>query len=420
LRVPPDPTGAVGTRRYIELTNFGFSIYDKTADSRLATGSLQRLTGSKRFEVFDPQIIWDPTTKRFYYSAAERETDTLFGFSKKASPNTGGKADWCRYHIHYSRPVFPDFPRLGDSRRFAIIGANAFGRGGHPYLRPVLTAISKPRPGHLRGCPKRSKFKTTQKWLPAKTFSAVPANEIDSEGTGWVVANPNPELNWPQDQIELFKVKKGRRGGPIIRTTPSAVTVSPYTYPAYAPEKDTTSGDPGALLDTLDGRYTQAVAAEDPAQGNKLAIWTQHTVGGGAGSAIRWYELDPAAKSLLQQGQVVSPSLYGFNGAISPDRQVTDRTTSGGSSMAMTYNTSSSTTYPAIATVSKRAGEDQTDPVIIKRSTNSLDPIDYGPCWNDTYCRWGDYAGATPDPTSDSVWEVNEYVGGTWNFVVTP
>ena len=37
-------------------------------------------------------------------------------------------------------------------------------------------------------------------------------------------------------------------------------------------------------LDTLDSRLTQAVAAADPGAVGAEAVWTQHTVAGGAGS----------------------------------------------------------------------------------------------------------------------------------------
>lgn len=46
-------------------------------------------------------------------------------------------------------------------------------------------------------------------------------------------------------------------------------------------------------IDTGDGRLPQAISAIDPARAGALAIWTSHTVSGGAGSMVRWYEIDP-------------------------------------------------------------------------------------------------------------------------------
>src|SRR5262249_61134436 len=89
------------------------------------------------------------------------------------------------------------------------------------------------------------------------------------------------------------------------------------TVPAAAPQPG-----PAFKLDTLDARPTQAVSAVDPKHGSVTALWTQHTVFGGAGAQVRWYEINPATHSLIQKGTISSPSLFTFNGAISPDRRI--------------------------------------------------------------------------------------------------
>jgi hypothetical protein len=67
---PPDETSAVGTTRYVELVNTNLAIYDKTSNSPISTGSINSLTGAAATDsVFDVQVIWDPTTSRFYYAA---------------------------------------------------------------------------------------------------------------------------------------------------------------------------------------------------------------------------------------------------------------------------------------------------------------------------------------------------------------
>jgi hypothetical protein len=94
----------------------------------------------------------------------------------------------------------------------------------------------------------------------------------------------------------------------------------------------------------------------------------------------------------------------------------------------MSFNASSSSVHPSIRVVSKIGSGTQSAPVLVKGSPTSLNDFTCSPC------RWGDYAGATPDPTppsgSSRVWMVNEWVAatgsstssgwGTWNFGVTP
>src|SRR5204862_381220 len=105
-------------------------------------GVVPRPASAKRFHgkitsaastdsVFDVQVIWDPTTSRFYYAAddvvSSSDNRVAFGFSKTASPSSS--ADFCNYTIGFGR-TFPDYPKLGDSQFFAMIGSNLFNGGG--------------------------------------------------------------------------------------------------------------------------------------------------------------------------------------------------------------------------------------------------------------------------------------------------
>jgi hypothetical protein len=211
-------------------------------------------------------------------------------------------------------------------------------------------------------------------------------------------------------------------------TGPTNVAVPSYSLPANAQQSGSSY-----LIDTLDGRFEAAVAAVDPGHNNALALWTAHAVFGGAGAEERWYEIDPSAGSLLQSGTVGSPSLFAWNGAVSPDRANTGSGPGAhGDSMAMSVSTSSQTTDPAIQFVWKHAGDPQSplNPVV----TSSGADVDLS-CASTTPCRWGDYSGASPDPAAGGgdvgrVWLGNQYnlAGGTtstvswrtWLFAVTP
>src|SRR4051794_18142584 len=323
---PPDETSAVGTTRYVELVNSNFAVYNKTSNSPIGTGTLNQLVQAPSgVDVFDPQIMWDGQTNRFYFAAdavvSASDNRISFGFSKTASPTTA--ADWCAYNIAFGA-TFPDYPKLGDSQSFAIIGTNLFnGSGG--FLGSDIQAISKPGGGST--CPAASSFKAGDK-VVSGGFTPTPASEIDTNATGWAVART---LSTPGNKLQLYKVtRNASTGNPVIGTTPTSVNVPSYTMPPPIPQKGT-----AFKIDSSDGRNTQAQAAVDPSHGNNLALWTQHTVKGGAGAEVRWYEINPANHSLLQSGKVTSPSLYEFNGAIAPNRQVKGSTKSGGNSMVM-------------------------------------------------------------------------------------
>jgi hypothetical protein len=157
-----------------------------------------------------------------------------------------------------------------------------------------------------------------------------------------------------------------------------------------------------------------------------------HTVQGGAGAEIRWYEIDPTpltSPSILQAGRVTHPSLYAFNGGISPDRTCAVAQCAHGDSMVLGFNTSSSQTFATIWMVSKVGAGAQSAPVLLKASTVPDTNFSCSPC------RWGDYAGATPDPAASltaehgEVWLTNQWTTGgsffasgdqTWNWEALP
>ena len=401
---PPDETSAVGTTRYIELVNADFAIYNKTSNTPVGTGTLNSLVGtSSSNDVFDPQIMWDGQINRFFYAADDvvsaSSNFVAFGFSKTASPSSA--ADWCKYFVNFGS-TFPDYPKLGDSRNFAIIGTNLFNSSGS-FVGSDIQAISKPGAGTT--CPDASTFKFDDK-VVSGGFTPTPASEIDKNATGYAVART---LGLPSTHLKLYEVtRNSTTGNPVIGTTPTSVTVPSYTIPPSVPQKGTSF-----RIDSSDTRNTQAQAGIDPKHGSKFALWTQHTVQGGAGAQVRWYEINPATHSLIQSGKVTSPSLFEFNGAIAPNRLVRGTTSSGGGSMLMNFNTSSSTTFPSIKMVSKVGANAQSGQVGVFTGTKPLTGFDCtAPAPNP--CRWGDYAAVTPDPsTANQMWNVSQFGNGT-------
>jgi hypothetical protein len=421
---PSDSTGAVGRTRYIEMVNSKFAIYSRTSDTPISQDSLNTLIGEASGDVFDPQVIWDPSTNRFYYVMdlvfSATDNRLAFGFSKTATPSSA--ADFCPYELTFGSE-FPDYPKLGDlggTSGLLLIGTNTFNPLTDPetYLGSDLYSVTKPLSG--TSCPAASTFKVDQQ-LNVKTaggntaFTPVPANQTDNSGTGYVVARPR---SLPASFLTIYKVIKNSTGGLTVTDTDNR-TVTSYDVPANAPQPPLSSGATAQRLDTLDARITQAVSAFDPRLG-RTGLWTQHTVFGGGGAKVRWYEIGPVPSSplLLQTGVVSFSSTFAFNGAISPDRRVVSGSTSKfGDSMIMGFNTSSATSRPAVRMVSKIGANAQSSSVLIRGSSVSLDDFT---CRDDdgfpTTCRWGDYAAATPDPASSStgvhgqVWLTDQFV----------
>jgi hypothetical protein len=232
----------------------------------------------------------------------------------------------------------------------------------------------------------------------------------------------------------MFKVTRASTGAPVFAAVGN-VSVASYAVPPNVPQSGTSF-----QMDSLDARNFQAVAAIDPLHSNKFALWTEHTIQGGAGAMERWYEIDPAALAVLQTGNVSSPSLFYFNGAISPDRVVSGAATAYGGNMVLNFDSSSAATFPAIKMVSKRGAAAVSAPVLVQQSPGP--DIDFSCLPPPKSCRWGDYPAASPDPlaplpstgaTAGIVWGTQmrtldgRTTGGTggsswrtWNFSAKP
>jgi hypothetical protein len=188
----------------------------------------------------------------------------------------------------------------------------------------------------------------------------------------------------------------------------------------------------------MDGRFTQAVAAVDPRWG-RMTIWTQHTVAGGAGSKVNWLQIDTGNSTtpvrIVQMGAASDPTLYAFNGAISPDRvfrtSASGTTAQFGSNMVLGFNTSSRTTITAIRMISKMGDNTQSTFRLVRQSLGKNEDFTCSPV-----CRWGDYAGASPDPMmsatgpSGRIWLTSQWNVAssdpvnidwtTWNWAANP
>ncbi len=415
---PPDPTGAIGPSRYVELINLRFGIYDRSG-GLISGGTLADLTGVAADNLSDPQILWDPQTQHFYYVVLDFTTNEFaVGWSKDDSPN--GPADFCKYVASFGYGAFylPDYPKLGTTKDFLLIGANVFLNLFIPsYVGSDVDWISKPPAGPLATCPDPSGF-TLGSFTSVKNADGtdattpVPAVQTDPDASGWVVALPDPSATPNANYLTTFRVTGTRATGASING-PITVSVPSYNVPASAPQAG------GPTLDTMDGRLTRAVSGIDPLHADTMAVWTQHAVFGGAGSEERWYEIDPAAGTVLQSGKATSSSLYVWNGAVSPDRAVNNGATAFGGNMVMGFNTSSASTPSAIQMVTKAGAAPQSGFVMVKQSPGPNEDYScaspYGPP-----CRWGDYSGASADPAPDLTCPTGAvWLSGEWNAAST-
>jgi hypothetical protein len=400
---PSDATGAIGPTEYIEMVNLNVGVYDRSLN--LLSSNTEAGFSGTSFANGDGEVMWDNSQSRFFYSQlfinGSNDNELLFGFSKGSAPSANA-SDWCSYHSKFGvyGTAFPDYPKLGVTNDFILMGVNRFTSITGVYAASDVAWATKPPAGVITTCPALSTFMTgAQTSLKnsdnSLAFTPVPGNNADPSGTGYVVASHDVGSGGSASSLSVYTVTKDPITGKPVFSPATNVPVTSYSMPPSAPQKGTSD-----VLDTLDGRLTNAVTAVDPAQGGATAVWTQQTVAassGGLGAEVRWYEINPTTGALFQSGIIHSPSLYVFMGAVSPDRN--GALGQYGSNMVAGFSASSSSIFPAVGTVSKIGAGPQSAPALVAKSPKADKDFTctapFGPP-----CRWGDYAGASPDPAS--------------------
>ena len=284
---------------------------------------------------------------------------SAYGWSKTSDPSdvdsTDGTSGWCHYVLQTTtqsdRRLLDDYPKLGHSDDYLLIGTNMFtGFGGAPtFAGSRVWAINKPAPGTTcqsgqiaASFGNENSPLLTQDGHRAST--PVPANTIDTAPNGYVVAADNPNIvnqGGTASQIMAWHIRKAPLGPELVED--GNIDVPPFRPPPNVPQQ----GSQSVLANQGEGRLTNSVMQADPDAGGAKAVWTQHAVEGPGGrSDVRWYELLPATRTLRQQGSIGSEH-HSFNAAISP--------TKAGNGAAIFYNVSSSTQI----TQNPRAGAGQ-------------------------------------------------------------
>ena len=433
--------GAIGPFSYIQMINTSARIYNRNTHAVVATASLDKIagtggqtsTGLTTFSV-DPQIIWDPSTNRFYYvmrSTLGRFNHVLaFGFSRTSNPTDFSTNNWCNYRGSEG-PQLPLDLTLGDSHHFIIIGANFTGPGGHG---PRVIAISKPPAGSA--CPAASSFKIGGSGFlvdtnDVLTWAPVAANQVDGNATGYVVARSG---QLPSNKLWFYSITRDPSTGFPVVGTARGLTVPTYDMPPDASQPTVSQ-----RLETGDARLTQAVQARNPNRGTIQSFWVQHTVKHLTAdlAAVRWYEIDPAPARpvILRSGLIKNSTSHFYNAAISPDRRSDGATLQFGDSFVIHYNESGSASgiSPRIVARSSFDGGPLSAPLIVR---NAAGPFQHSSCsTTGSTCSWGgSQASPDPRPTAEGrgqVWGTNMYSGvanpstsnpnyRTWIFALQP
>jgi len=405
---PPDSTGAIGPTRYVEMVNQLVGVYDRNNLALISSQDLATFVGAPAgIATTDPQIQWDPQANRWLYAEIGFATGNnmlVFGWSKTADPSDLANG-WCHYGVGTGSSL-QDYPKLGHDAHFLVVGTNVYDdrSASFPFVTANVWAIPKPAANDSTcSSPVTATFFANATHLLKNAdgtlaFTPIPANAADSVTNDPIFGAHDATLA-PQTKVMQWHMES--RPNPVL-VADGDITVGAFAIPPSVPQPGTSY-----LIDSLDGRLTQAVAHFDPSAGAE-AVWTQQTIAGSGRSVVRWYEFLPSSMAIYQQGVLQSAADFYFNAAISP--------TSAGNEAAVFYNRASSTLLSMIGSQTRTSATPlgQMDPGELSLGSSMAANQENAFSTNCTQnpCRWGDYSGASPDPAGTHVvWGTNQLDG---------
>jgi hypothetical protein len=383
---PPDPHLAVGPEHIVLMTNGAIAFFtkdgtltfqDEIEDSYGFWGSV----GASGF-VFDPEILYDETSGRFFAMAAEawappgNRSYVLVAVSDDSDPN----GSWHKYRFDTTSlagELF-DSPNIAVDREAVYITGDGFGISAN-YPVFVFDKASL-----LVGDPPAV---TNSLTVPTATQSAGIPPVTDDTGLLYMIEHGEGVSN---TNVRLIALQDGL-GTPTVTTTN-------LTVAAYGPPEDPPQAGTSARPETFDARFWSVAYRNG-------SLWATHHVNPDRVVA-RWYEiamngwpLTGDEPELVQSGEIApGGTVRTFFSAITVDDF---------GNAAMTFSRSSPLEFISMATAYRLACDPLGTfrPVVIQQHSNAPD-YSY---------RWGDYGEIEPDPAAArTFWAHHEYTTGSW------
>lgn len=391
---PPDPEIAAGPAHLVMVANGAISFFTHAGVNSFQVpigggGGFWQSVGATSF-VFDPEVLFDPHSGRFVAMANERSDGGgsyyLLAVSDDADPN----GTWHKYRLdasHIDNNI--DSPNLAVDDEVVYLTADFFGPDQYHILMvekaPLLSGGAANTTELVLGGSGNQSL-----GLPMTFDADAPAQYMlqSSEGTGNGLAFDEVRFHALLDPL----------GSPSRVAVDVDVPV--YAYPAHPPQQGTS-----VRPFLFEPRFWSCVQRNG-------SVWAVHHVNA-TRSRVRWYEFDMngwpggPAPTVRQWGELTyGPSVSTFFPAIAVDAQ---------NNAVITFARSATNEYISMARVFRR----HDDPL------GTFRPMEYvrESSAPSTSGRWGDYAGAEPDPAlSGRFWVGHEWTdsASAWRTWIAP
>jgi hypothetical protein len=370
---PPDTIATVGPKHVVELVNGGFAIYTKTGTRTFFSdlNSFWSPVGSQNF-VFDPRVIFDPHSGRFFAICTEHVGTVSGWFVLAVSDDDDPNGVWYKYRFDATADAggyFVDFPHLGIDERAIYLTSNNFS-GSFTHMvwildkAPLLDGRQPPTRGLIKNSGTTASLAMGAQYGPAPA-----AYGVNTSGS---------------NIVRIFAIQN-----PLTTPTLSTFSLTVPSFaggPADAPQIGTTQ-----LLDSIDKRFSRTVYR------NKR-LYCAHNYASTPTKA-RWYEIEigdwpvSGTPQLLQSGDVDLGAAYGIIPSVAADPY---------GNILVTCTRSAADETPSVVRASRTAADPPGTLPSVAIALQS--PVSY------TRTRWGDYSGVALDPRDQATfWYCHEY-----------
>ncbi len=393
---PPDVEVAAGPTDIVETVNSRLVVYSRQG-VLAASYDLPTFFLAPSDYVTDPQVRYDAFSGRWFVTV----TDGTFGEVLLAVSQSGDPTGSWRYYATGNTTNCPDQPLLGVGAVNLIFTMNWFSNpcssSNYTYLGAQVYVVNKTQ--LVQGST------SAQAWVSSLNVNDYSIHPVKMEGAGpdYMVSVYWPGTAVTSTVMQLFTVT----GSPPGTVTVSEVDLSMplASVPVGAREAGTTYA-----LDPGDIRVADAAWSAGHLW---LAFEEACSVGGNVpGPCIRFMEIDTSTASIVQDFDLGSSSRAYFYPALAID---------GSGNLAVVFGYSSPYEYPGILVTGRLASDPAgylQPPVLVKAGTGAEATW----CPSGT-CRYGDYFGASLDPTAPStVWLAGEFgqgVAGWGTYIVS-
>ena len=308
---PSDTTGAIGDDFIVAAVNTQVAVYDRAGTQVVAPMQLETLhaDANGRF-VFDPKVVYDPYADTFVLAfLVQEDAPRLSRIITVAMPDATADdtATWCENSfpgdaLPGGPATWADYPGLGYTDTRVTITANEFTFPSSNALFRSSQVMTMDKAG-LYDCGEPPPIPTvfagtaTRDNAGNQAFTLRPAETVGaSPGAQLMVSFRN--VRGRRDYMTVWRIKQTASGFALKKASSLTGRVS---APPFGTQRGGSLNSPNTWWDAGDTRLINAFYDAD-----RNELFTAHATlknlrpdthtGTYLESAIRWYEIDPAAK----------------------------------------------------------------------------------------------------------------------------